>query len=88
MSPGYRGELLKLSDRDGLHHCAAQSRQKYWCPDFSRGAFGLQRSRSNARSVWRAPVSFTLAIPVMVILGATGTCVACLWAALKPNVRS
>ena len=35
---------------------------------------------------WRVPVDFTLAIPVLVTLGAIGTCVGCLWTALKEDV--
>ncbi len=35
---------------------------------------------------WRMPVDFTLAIPVLVTLGAIGTCVGCLWTALKEDV--
>jgi hypothetical protein len=32
------------------------------------------------------PVDFTLAIPVLVTLGAIGTCVGYLWTALKEDV--
>jgi hypothetical protein len=35
---------------------------------------------------WRELVDFTLAIPVLVTLGAIGTCVGCLWTALKEDV--
>jgi hypothetical protein len=33
-------------------------------------------------------VSITLAIPVLVTLGAIGTCIVCLWTAFKADVRS
>jgi hypothetical protein len=34
---------------------------------------------------WSGPMSVILAIPVLVTLGAIGTCVGCLWTALKED---
>ena len=38
-------------------------------------------------SVWRALVSFALVIPLLITLGAVGTCIASLWMAFKGDTR-
>jgi hypothetical protein len=51
--------------------------------DGSSCPHGISPQRPETPSVWRALVSFALVIPLLITLGAIGTCIASLWMALK-----
>ena len=43
--------------------------------------------RPETPSVWSALVSYALVIPLLITLGAVGTCIASLWMAFKGDTR-